>query len=274
MEATRRTDAQRVAELTRLFLLQLGVTLIVIGFPLFVLTEHTDDYFAWTINPPLTAAFLGANYWGSAVLALLSAQERTWAVARLTMPGIFVAGTLLLLATFLHIEPFHMDTVRGWLWVILYALLPPSVVVLVAMQHRLGGHDAPRRAPLPAPARLILLAQALVLLGVGALLFVAPGETASIWPWTLSDLAARAIAAWLLASGTTTLVSVHADDWSRLRAPMMGYAAIAALQLLALARYWDTLEDDASGWAYVAFIVSVLAVGIYGSVMSLRSRRP
>jgi hypothetical protein len=272
MEATRRTDAHRVAELTRLFLLQLGVTLIVIGFPLFVLTEHTDDYFAWTINPPLTAAFLGANYWGSAVLALLSARERTWAAAGVAMPGIFVAGTLLLLATFLHLEPFHMDTVRGWLWVILYALLPPSVVTLVVLQRRVDRHDAPKRAPLAAAARLTLLAQALAFLGVGAALFIAPGETASIWPWTLSDLTARAIAAWLLAIGTTTVASLRADDWSRLLAPMTGYAAIAALQLVALARYRDTLEDNASGWVYVAFMISVLAVGIYGSRMSLRSR--
>ena len=29
---------------------------------LFVLSEQTDDWFSWTIQPPLTAAFLGASY--------------------------------------------------------------------------------------------------------------------------------------------------------------------------------------------------------------------
>jgi hypothetical protein len=33
---------------------------MIAGIQLFVGTEHTDDYFAWTIQPPLTAAFLGA----------------------------------------------------------------------------------------------------------------------------------------------------------------------------------------------------------------------
>ena len=35
------------------------VTRFLIGLPLVLLTTRTDKYFAWTIEPPLTAAFLG-----------------------------------------------------------------------------------------------------------------------------------------------------------------------------------------------------------------------
>jgi hypothetical protein len=262
----------RPSPFTRLFLLQLAAVLVIVGFPLFVLSSQTDEYFAWTIQPPLTAAFLGANYWGSAVLAALCARERTWAAARVTIPGIFVAGTLLLVATLLHIEPFHMDTARGWIWVILYAGLPPAVALVVIVQRREPGDDPPRKAPLSRAARAVLLAQAAVFLGVGGALFIAPADTASIWPWELRDLAARAVAAWLLAIGTTILASLRENDWSRLTAPMAGYAAIAALQLLALARYSDTPQDDASAWLYLAFALSVLVVGAAGVATSLRAR--
>jgi hypothetical protein len=274
MEAHSNT-ARPSTGLTRLFLWQLGATLFVVGFPVFVASGETDKYFAWTIEPPLTAAFLGANYWGSMVLALLCARERLWAAARVAVPGIFVAGSLLLLATLLHLDRFAMETVRGWLWLVLYAGLPPAVVMVVAMQRRVPGGEPPRVAPLGTPVRLVLLAQAAVLLGLGTVLFVAPGETASLWPWALSDLTARAIAAWMLAVATTILVSTRENDWTRLTGPMVGYAAIAVLQLVALARYPDTPDwDDASAWVYLAFLIGMLAVGVYGAAASVASKRP
>ena len=43
-------------------------------------TEQTDQFSAWTIASPITAAFIGAAYWGAGVfLTLLSARERAWA---------------------------------------------------------------------------------------------------------------------------------------------------------------------------------------------------
>ena len=51
------------------------------GVPLFVLTEQTDHYFAWTTQPSLTAAAFGAFYWASCALSLLSVREREWANA-------------------------------------------------------------------------------------------------------------------------------------------------------------------------------------------------
>jgi hypothetical protein len=55
-----------------------------VGVFLFALGEDTHRLFAWTIKPPLTAAFLGANYWSAIFLAVLSARERVWANARIT----------------------------------------------------------------------------------------------------------------------------------------------------------------------------------------------
>ena len=54
----------------------LTVALLVVGLPVVVAPGETDRYFAWTIDVPLTAAFLGACYWTAALFTLLSARER------------------------------------------------------------------------------------------------------------------------------------------------------------------------------------------------------
>lgn len=33
---------------------------LAIGLPIYLLPDRTDLLFSWTVNPPLTAAFLGA----------------------------------------------------------------------------------------------------------------------------------------------------------------------------------------------------------------------
>jgi len=52
------------------------------GFLLFPLAGETDRFFSWTIEPPVTAAFLGAAYWAALVLLAWAARQRTWALAR------------------------------------------------------------------------------------------------------------------------------------------------------------------------------------------------
>jgi hypothetical protein len=65
------------------------------GVPLFLGSEQTDLYFAWTITPPLTAAFLGAAYWSSLVLLFLSVRQTSWAKGHLgpgSLSGIDALG--------------------------------------------------------------------------------------------------------------------------------------------------------------------------------------
>jgi hypothetical protein len=81
-----------------------------VGVFTFLLSESTDRLFAWTIKPPLTAAFLGANYWAASFLAFLSARERVWARARITYAVSVVFTSLTLLATLLHLDSSSSTT--------------------------------------------------------------------------------------------------------------------------------------------------------------------
>ena len=107
-----------------------------LGLSLFVFPTHTDDLFAWTIQPPMTAAFLGASYWASTTLAAACASERDWARGPRVRGAVLRRRVVLLVVTFVHIDRFHMDSATGWLWLTLYAIFPPSVL-------------APARPPAP-----------------------------------------------------------------------------------------------------------------------------
>jgi len=257
--------------LRRLLIVYCGLGVLT-GIPLFLGTEHTDRYFAWTIKPPLTAAFLGAGYWSSAVLNLLAARERTWAQARVAVPAGLVFTTLMLVATLLHLDRFHFhSSVRTaqavtWIWLIVYVLVPALMLVLVVPQLRLRGSDTPRALPLPGWMRLVLVFQGLAMLGVGVALFVDPSATASIWPWSLTPLTSRAVGAWLMGLAVAALHMAWENDFARVRAGLAGYAALGALQCVALLRYPGTPEwSRPSAAFYLAFVLTVLGVGLYGS---------
>src|SRR5206468_10879005 len=120
----------------------------------------------WTIKVPLTAAFLGAFYWTAIPLAALSATRRTWAEARVGVPGVFVFLVLTLATTLLHLGLFHLhsdDSVaRGaaWLWLVIYAGDPALVAVAWVLQSRIRGVDPPGRPSVPRWYRAVLAVQA------------------------------------------------------------------------------------------------------------------
>src|SRR6266566_659123 len=92
------------------------------GVPLFLLTEHTDQFFAWTIQSHLTAAFLGAAYWSSFVLEILAAREGLWAHARSTVLAVLIFTALTMVVTLVHVDKFHLTApevasrVAAWAW--------------------------------------------------------------------------------------------------------------------------------------------------------------
>jgi hypothetical protein len=88
-----RTAAPTIPGMRRLLYVNSALVLV-IGIPLYLLSPQTETYFAWTIHPPLTAAVLGAGYWASFVLELLSARERLWARTRVVVPAVLLFSTL------------------------------------------------------------------------------------------------------------------------------------------------------------------------------------
>lgn len=256
---------------TRLNLLSSTILCFFAGLSLFVGTEQTDQFSAWTIASPITAAFIGAAYWGAGVfLTLLSARERAWARARIGIPAPFVFGLMGLAATLLHLDRFHTNSdnvltqILTWVWLLPYGIGWLLAIGATIHQLRVPGGDPPRERPLPSWLRVVLIFQAIVLIAAGSVLFIAPQMGSTIWPWALTPLTARVIAAWLIGLGVGAVQTVWENDFGRVYAAAVSYTMFSVLELIVLVRYPNSIEWGTSqAWVYVGFLLSLLVVGFY-----------
>jgi hypothetical protein len=242
---------------------------------LFVLAESTEETFAWTIEPPLTAAFIGAGYAAGFVLVVLCLRDPLWAHSRVPVLTIFVFVVLTTAATLLHINRMHFDDDFGgldflakaaaWFWLAVYIVVPVAMLVLIVVQERAHGDDPPPRHPVPVVLRVALAVESAALLVVGALIYVRPTTAESVWPWPLSPFTGRVVAAWLLAFGLATALAAVAGDLRRLRTAAIAYTVFGVLVLVAVARFTGTLDWGSPGsWIFVALAVAVVLTGAAG----------
>lgn len=258
----------------RWLLLAASALVFVAGFQLFVLSEQTDTFFAWTIKSPLTAAFLGAGYWASVVLEYRASRERWWANARIAVPAVLSFTALTLLVTLIHFDPpfrAHLNSPNALTvaatagWLAIYASVPVVMSGVLILQLRAPGADPSRQAALPNWLKAALAIHGAMMLVMGAALFVWPDAAGAVWPWKLTTLTGRAVGAWLLGIGLAAAQVTIENDWRRLVPIFAAYPVLGALQLVALARYGQEVSwGTASAAIYLLFWLSVLAVGLYG----------
>ena len=127
----------------------------------YILAEDTEQYFAWTVQPPLSAAFFGAGYGAGALLAGLSLRERSWARIRPGVLAIIIFATLTLVVTLLHRDRFHFGAGgfaegSAWLWLAIYVVFPIAGVIALVTEWRALGSDPPQAGPIPPALRGIL----------------------------------------------------------------------------------------------------------------------
>lgn len=247
---------------------------------LLVLAEHTDEWFAWTIRPPLTAAWLGGGYAAGFLLVVLALRTHAWAHARVPVVTVVVFTVLTLVATLLHADRFHFGAdglvarFAAWFWLAVYLVVPAALTLLAVRQERAPGDDPVRRAPLPAWLAAVLLAQGVVLLAVGAALLVRPGTAGTLWPWPLTPLTARVVAAWLVAFGVAAVLALKERDLERLEIGAVAWTAFGLLQLAALARFDEQVRwGSPAAVGYLAVLVTVAPTGAAGWWAAVRARR-
>jgi hypothetical protein len=133
-----------LAPAMRWLLLVAAVLVFLAGFQLFVLTERTGTYFAWTIANPLAAAFLGASYWASLSIEAVAGRQAAWGHAHIAVPAVLVFTVLTLVATLLHLDKFHFGSsfaigtqIFTWAWIAIYVLVP--LLMMIGLRDGGGG---------------------------------------------------------------------------------------------------------------------------------------
>lgn len=251
---------------------------LIAGLQLFVFAADTAHYFAWTMAPPLSAAFLGASYWSSIPLVVSAVLAPDWRHARIGYASVLTFTTLTLIVTLLHLDRFHFADpepiagVAAWAWLIVYVAVPPLLALALWWQARKAGMRTERVSPLPGFLRAIYAVVGLIVgvLGVEFLLF--PATTAAWWPWALTPLAAGAAGAWFIAYAVAAASVVAANDRSPTLWSAVAFTSIGVLQLLAFALHaGDFNWSQPSAVPYVAFWIVVIVVGA-ATVMLVRRR--
>lgn len=263
----------------RLFVRFVALPLLFIaGVQLFVLSERTETYFAWTIAVPLTAAFMGAGYWAAMIVGYMSYSQPTTTAARLLGLTAIAATGVLGAATFLHLDRFHLNSPAfltrfvTWVWIIVY-VVTPFIFLWLWLSYGRSTDASVGAEPFPGWVRAGYLFQAALTLTAGVLLFLAPGSLIPPWPWELTPLTARALSAWLLAYGLACVAVNRENNITSTAGTRLSLLAFCVLQMVVLARYFSSFDlAKPLAWIYLLFLLVGIAVSA-PALQSVLSRR-
>ncbi|WP_166878620.1 hypothetical protein [Salinibacterium sp. ZJ450] len=256
-----RTD--RVLPLTRWVSIVVIPFLIAAVILLYILASQTEQLFAWTIDPPLTAMFLASAYVGGIWFFAQVLRLRMWHRVAYGFPAVVVFAALLAASTLLHWERFHHGHPSFIAWLTLYLTTPVVALVAYLMNRRedTGAPEA-RDYVIPLVWRVVLGLIGLAALVTGLLMFFIPTLLQPLWAWPLTPLTTRVVGAILTLPGMVNLWLLRDTRWSSFR--WMFQAQIVSLLFLTLAVLLRAQDLDWTRPAALLFVLGIeLSLVIY-----------
>lgn len=254
----------------RLFMQAAAVFVASAGASLFFLSESTHLYFAWTIKPPVTAAFLGGGYLAVTTALVFALRQKDWEQVRV---GVWVVATGLvsiLAATLLHLDKFHLNNAVwtaafwAWSWLFLYIILVPGLILALWSQRHRKQAVTPALATLPTWLRLSHGLLGVLMLAMGAALFTLPDMAEQLWPWRLTPLTARMVGSFYLAFGVSLLAAARENDYARIHVASFAYVAFAVLEVICVVRYLAVNWYEPQGQLLALVLVALIVLGVAG----------
>jgi len=239
---------------------------------LYFFPTKTKELWAWTIHPTMTAMMMGGGYLAGAWFFARAATTREGHRVLKGLLGTTVFTTLLLGATLLHWDKFNHGHVSFWAWMSLYVLTPPLLPWLWFNNRKTDpGVMTESDVAVPDAVRAVVTAIGVGQLMFAVVLFVRPSLFISHWPWMLTPLTARVIAAFVAFPAVTWALFATDRRWSSFEIPLETATIGLALVLIATIRAADEFHGAAP--AYAALLLATLAALITLQLM-MRRRVP
>jgi peptidoglycan/LPS O-acetylase OafA/YrhL len=248
-----------------------GLAIVLILVPAFIVLwgfpGDTVDLWAWTIQPDMSAILFGAAYAGGAYFFFQGVRGRIWHPMSAGVLAAAVFAALMLVATLIHWDRFNhgdADVIAAlafFIWTAGYVLAPLGVFA-VWLRNRATDPHRLDSADVALSVRRAAGALGLVGLIVGIVFFASPSTAIDVWPWELTELTARVLAAFIAEVGVAALLLSVDARWSAWRLTVETFVVVAALVLIGVARVWDDFDhDDPATWVFVGgLVVAVLAL--------------
>ena len=255
--------------LTRLGVVGLLALAVVNGLFLYLVPGRAEFDYAWSIKPPINAAFFGAGYLaGTVATALVVFRARSWRSLRILPLPLAVLSVTLLAATAIHEDRFFWDYAPTWIWTAVYVTVPLLVLGFWLVQERAAG-PAPTADPRLDALRARSAVLGAVLSAGGLALFAAPVAMADVWPWPLTPLLARVVAGWYLLTGCALVVA--AVSLRRCHEVPIPYATLltwSALLLALPALHAGDLADGRTAALVIWLVVQVALLALAASALA------
>lgn len=219
-----------------LVLAALLVPVLFVAFTiLYLLPEVGINHFAWPIRPLMSSMMLGATYLGGVYFFSIVLISRQWRHVWLGfLPISAFAGTLGI-ATLIHWDRFIHERWTFWVWALLYLTVPLFLPILWRRNHKqTADAPLPREGELPKLVRQLLGIMGVVLTIAAVILLFTPNVMISTWPWTLTPLTARMMAAMFILPGLVGLGMAYDGSWASARYLLKAQAISVALMVVAI----------------------------------------
>ena len=227
---------------------------------LFLFPGQTRSLWGWTIRSRMSCMFMGGGYLAGALFFFRAWRATEW--HRLG-PGIVattVFAGMLGVATFLHWSEFNHGHVSFWAWTLLYVTTPLLLPVLFVKNRAFDpGTAGPEDVPVPAWIRTSMTVLGAGQLAFAALLYARPSLFLAHWPWKLTTISARSLAAFAAFPAVTYLAFAFERRWSALRWPFETAIAGVALVAVGAARSSGSFRGGAFAVAWRVGLVGALA---------------
>jgi hypothetical protein len=253
----------RVLAYTRGLSLFIVPFLLVAFVILYLFPGDTTRLFAWTIHPTMTPMVLASAYLGGAWFFLRVQRERRWHVVKTGFPSVALFAGLLGVATVLHWDKFNHGHVVFWIWSALYFVAPFLVIGAWLANRRYAAPPTADEQRLGPVSRLVVALVGLGALGQGTVMFLSPDTVIAHWPWLLTPLTCRVIAA-IFCLGSAGLGVWVDPRWTTLRLMLEVEVVMVGLILVAAVRGRASLDSGRPlGWVLLVGFVLVLLGSAY-----------